>query len=159
MFFLFSLFTLQIWTAYFNCCLRLILFLFFGRYSLRLPEGRNSMMSLIPFPPVLGGKKPISCCSVTNSCPTLHNPMDCSVSGFPAPHYLPEFVQVHVHWISAAIQPSHPLSPSPPALNLTHQYKAVKWRKSTGHRIWRQRTWTDFSIDPETTGNHRLTSA
>ena len=57
MFFLFSLFTLQIWTAYFNCCLRLILFLFFGRYSLRLPEGRNSMMSLIPFPPVWGGKK------------------------------------------------------------------------------------------------------
>ena len=51
LFYYLFIFTLQIWTAYFNCCLRLILFLFFGRYSLRLPEGRNSMMSLIPFPP------------------------------------------------------------------------------------------------------------
>ena len=63
----------------------------------------------------------ISCCSVTQSFPTLCKPMDCS-TGFPVLHYLPEFVQTHVHWVSEAIQPSHPLSPPSPALNLSqHQ--------------------------------------
>ena len=49
--------------------------------------------------------------------------VDCSVPGFPVFHYLPEFAQTHVHWVSDAIQPSHPLSPpSAPALNLSqHQ--------------------------------------
>ena len=43
--------------------------------------------------------------------------MDCSAPGFPVHHYLPEFAQTHVRWISDAIQPSHPLSPpSPPAI-------------------------------------------
>ena len=57
--------------------------------------------------------------SVTQSCPTLCNPMDCSTPGFPVLHYFPEFAQTHVHWVNDAIQPSHPLSPpSPPALNL-----------------------------------------
>ena len=56
-------------------------------------------------------------------CLTLCNPMDCSTSGFPVHHQLPEFTQTHVHQVSDAIQPSHPLaSPSPPALNLSqHQ--------------------------------------
>ena len=59
------------------------------------------------------------CCSVTQSCPTLCDPMDCSTPGFPVLHHLPEFSQTHVHWVSDAIQPSHPLSsPSPPAFNL-----------------------------------------
>ena len=45
--------------------------------------------------------------------------MDCSMPGFPVLHYLPESAQIHVHGVSDAIQPSHPLSPSsPPALNL-----------------------------------------
>ena len=57
--------------------------------------------------------------SVTQSCPTLCNPMDCSTPGLPVHHQLPEFTQTHVHWVSDAIQPSHPLSsPSPPAFNL-----------------------------------------
>ena len=53
----------------------------------------------------------------------LCDPMDCNTPGFPVLHYLPEFAQTHVHQVSDAIQPSHPLSsPSPPALNLTqHQ--------------------------------------
>ena len=51
----------------------------------------------------------ICCCSVVQLCPTLCNPIDCSTPGFPVPHYLPEFAQVHVHWIGDAIQPSHPL--------------------------------------------------
>ena len=62
------------------------------------------------------------CCSVTQLCSTLCDPMDCSTLGFPALHYLPGFAQTHVHWVSDAIQPSHPLSsPSPPALNLSQQ--------------------------------------
>ena len=47
---------------------------------------------------------------VTQSCPTLCNPMDCSTPGFPVHHQLPEFTQTHVHHVNDAIQPSHPLS-------------------------------------------------
>ena len=59
------------------------------------------------------------CCSVTQSCPTLRNPMDCSTPGFPVPHHLADFAQVHVHCIDDAIQPSHPLLPSSPS--------AIQW--------------------------------
>ena len=45
-------------------------------------------------------------CSVTKLCPTLCNPMDCSMLGFLVLHYLPEFAQTHVRWINDAIQPS-----------------------------------------------------
>ena len=56
--------------------------------------------------------------SVAQSCPTLCDPMNCSTPGFPVHHQLPEFTQPHVHQISDAIQPSHPLSSSsPPAPN------------------------------------------
>ena len=48
--------------------------------------------------------------SVTKSCPTLCNPVDCSTPGFPVLHYLLEFIQTLVHQVSNAIQPSHPLS-------------------------------------------------
>ena len=51
----------------------------------------------------------------------LCDPMDCSIPGFPVLHFLPEFPQTHIHWVSDAIQPSHPLSPtSPSALSLSH---------------------------------------
>ena len=54
--------------------------------------------------------------SVTQSCPTLCNPMNRSTPALPVHHHLPEFTQTHVLWVSDAIQPSHPLSsPSPPA--------------------------------------------
>ena len=46
-------------------------------------------------------------CSVTQWYPTVHNPMDCSTPGFPVPHQLLEFAQVHIHWTGDAIQPSH----------------------------------------------------
>ena len=53
--------------------------------------------------------------SITQSCPILCNPMDCSTPGLPVHHQHPEFTQTHVYWIGDAIQPSHPLSsPSPP---------------------------------------------
>ena len=56
--------------------------------------------------------------SVTQSCPTLCNPMNRSTPGLPVHHQLLEFTQTPVHWVSDAIQPSHPLSsPSPPAPN------------------------------------------
>ena len=56
--------------------------------------------------------------SVDQSCPTLCDPMNRSTPGLPVPHHLPEFTQTHVHRVSDAIQPSHPLSsPSPPAPN------------------------------------------
>ena len=56
--------------------------------------------------------------SVAQSCPTLCNPKNCSTPGLPVHHQLPEFTQTHVHRVSDAIQPSHPVSsPSPPAPN------------------------------------------
>ena len=57
--------------------------------------------------------------SVAQLCLTLWDLTDCSTSGFPVHHQLPELAQTHVHQVSDAIQPSHPLSsPSPPAFNL-----------------------------------------
>ena len=54
--------------------------------------------------------------SVTQSCPTLCDPMNHSMPGHPVHHQLPEFTQTHAHRVGDAIQPSHPLlSPSPPA--------------------------------------------
>ena len=66
---------------------------------------------------------PFCCCSVTQSCLTLRDPMDCSTPGFPVLHHLPELVQTHDHWVGDAIQSSHPLwSPCPPARSLSqHQ--------------------------------------
>ena len=56
--------------------------------------------------------------SVAQWCPTLCHPMNCSMPGLPVHHQLPEFTQPHVHRVSDAIQPSHPLSsPSPLAPN------------------------------------------
>ena len=56
--------------------------------------------------------------SVSQSCPTLCDPMNCSTPGLPVHHKLPESTQTHAHRIGDAIQPSHPLSsPSPPVPN------------------------------------------
>ena len=56
--------------------------------------------------------------SVTQSCPALCDPVNRSIPGLPVHHQLPEFTQTHVHRVSDAIQPSHPLlSPFPPAPN------------------------------------------
>ena len=53
--------------------------------------------------------------SLAQSCPTLCDPMNCSTPGLPVHHQLPEFTQTHVHRVSDAIQPSHPLSPTSPS--------------------------------------------
>ena len=76
--------------------------------------------------------------SVTQSCPTLCDPIDCSMPGFPLYHRLPELAQTDVHWVSDAIQPSHLLSPpSPPALNLSQRWVFPTSRlfASGGHSI------------------------
>ena len=81
------------------------------------------------------------CCSVTKSCLTLCNPwkhfqpMEAWRTGFPVLHYLLEFVQTHVHWVSDAIQPSQPLSsPSPPAFNLSQHQDLFQW-VSSSHQV------------------------
>ena len=59
-------------------------------------------------------------------------PMDCSTSGFSVLHYLPQFAQTHVHWVSDAIQTFHPLSPlSPLALSLSQHQSLFKWVNSS----------------------------
>ena len=69
-------------------------------------------------------------CSVTESCLTFCDPMNCSTPGFLVLHYLPEFAQIHVHWVSDAILPSHlPSSPSPPVLNLS-QHESLSFPMS-----------------------------
>ena len=77
--------------------------------------------------------------SIAQSCPTLCDPTNRSTPGLPVQHQLPEFTQTHVHRVSDAIQPSHPLSsPSPPALNLSqHQgpFQRVISSQSGGQSI------------------------
>ena len=68
--------------------------------------------------------------SVTQLCPTLFNPMDCSMPGFPVLHKRP--AQTHVHRVSDAIQPSHPLSsPSSPTFNPSQHQGLFKWISSS----------------------------
>ena len=70
-----------------------------------------------------GSEERVQFSSVAQSCLTLCDPMNRSILGLPVHHQFPESTQTHVHRVSDAIQPSHPLpSPSPPALNLSqHQ--------------------------------------
>ena len=71
------------------------------------PPGKSDAFHIVSFPSLL------PCCSstVAKLCLTFCNPMDCSMPGSSVLHYLPEFAQIHVHWISNPIQPSHPLPP------------------------------------------------
>ena len=69
--------------------------------------------------------------SVAQSCPTLRDPMNRSTPGLPVHHQLLEFTQTHVHRVSYAIQPSHPLSsPSPPAPNPSQHQSLCQWVNS-----------------------------
>ena len=70
--------------------------------------------------------------SVAQSCPTLCDPMNLSTPGLPVHHQLPESTQTHVHWVSDAIQPSHPLSsPSPLAPNPSQHQILFQWVNSS----------------------------
>ena len=73
--------------------------------------------------------------SVTHSYPGLCDPMDCSTPGFPVHHQLPGLAQTHVHWVSDAIQLSHPLpSPFPPAFYLSQHQGLFQW-VSSSHQV------------------------
>ena len=68
------------------------------------------------------------CCSFTQLCLTLCNPVICSMPGLAVLHHVSELTQSHVHWVSDAIQPSHPvLSPSPPVFNLSQHQGLFQW--------------------------------
>ena len=93
--------------------------------------------------------------SVAQSCPTLCDPMNCSTPGLPVHHQLPECTQTHIHKVSDAIQPSHPLPsshlilchpllllpPIPPSIR-------VFSNESTLHRRWPKYWSFSFSISP-----------
>ena len=73
--------------------------------------------------------------SVAESCPILCDPMNRSTPGLPVRHQLPEFTETHVHRVSDAIQPSHPLSsPSPPAPNPS-QHQSLFQRVNSSHEV------------------------
>ena len=73
--------------------------------------------------------------SVIQSCVTLCDALDCSMPGFPVHHQFPELTQTHVHQVSDAIQPSHPLSsPFPPAFNLFQHQDFFQW-VSSSHQV------------------------
>ena len=85
---------------------------------------------LIQIPSVQFSSVPFS--SVAQSCLTLCDPMNRSTPGLPVHHQLPEFTQIHIHWVRDAIQPSHPLSsPSPPAPNTSQHQSLFRWVNSS----------------------------
>ena len=88
--------------------------------------------------------------SVTQSCLTLCDPMDYSLSGFSVLHQLLELALTHVHWLSDAIQPSHPLSsPSPPAFNLSQNQSWKRLERESVLCIRWPKYWRfSFSISP-----------
>ena len=116
-----------------------------------------SCLSEVPWPPHSGSllcricvvaawKVSVQFSSVAQSCPTLCNPMNRSAPGLPVHHQLPEFTQTHIHRISDAIQPSHPLSspslpPIPPSIS-------VFSNESTLHVRWPKYWSFCFSIIP-----------
>ena len=70
--------------------------------------------------------------SVTQSCLTLCDPMDCSRPGLPVHHQFLELTQTHVHRVGDTTQPSHPLSsPSPPTFNLSQHQGLFTWVSSS----------------------------
>ena len=70
--------------------------------------------------------------SIAQSCLILWDPMNCSTPGLPVHHQLLEFTQTHVHRVSDAIQPTHPLlSPSPPAPNPSQHQSLFQWVNSS----------------------------
>ena len=84
--------------------------------------------------------------SVTQSCPPLCNPMDCSMPGFPVHQQLLELVQTHLHQVSDVIQSSHPLSSPSSAFNLS-QHQGLS-KDLVLHIRWAKCWSFSFSISP-----------
>ena len=84
--------------------------------------------------------------SVTQSCLTLCDPMDCSTPGLPVHHQLLESTQTHAHWVGDAIQPSHPLSSTSPPASL---FPSIRVFSNESVLIRRPKYWSlSFSISP-----------
>ena len=102
--------------------------------------------------PIISGPHPYSLSSVqfssvTQSCPTLCDPMNPSTPGLPIHQQLPEFTQTHAHQVGDAIQPSHHLlSPSPPAPDPS-QHQGLS-KQSTLRMRWPKYWSFSFSISP-----------
>ena len=93
------------------------------------------LVKAMVFPVVMYGCAAASPAKSLQSCLTLCGPMDCSMLGFTDLHYLSEFVQTHVHWVSDTTQPSHPLSSlSPPAFKISHHQDLFQW-VSSWHQV------------------------
>ena len=85
-----------------------------------------------------GPRSSVQFSSVAQSCPTLCDLMSYSIPGFPVHHQLLELAQTHVHWVSDAIQPSHPLSsPSLPTFNLSHFQGLFQWISASHQVAWK----------------------
>ena len=99
----------------------------------QMQEERNRAdFTLTPKLPFQRQCASVQCSSVAQSCLTLCDPMNHSTSGLPVHHQLPEVTQTHVHRVSDAIQPSHPLSsPSPPASNPSQDQSLFQWVNSS----------------------------
>ena len=94
-------------------------------FSMLLPELSSSKNSTWPF------KNPVQFSSVAQSCSTLCNPMNRSTPGLPVHHQLSESTETHVHRVSDAIQPAHPLSsPSSLAPNPSQHQGLFQWVNS-----------------------------
>ena len=102
-------------------------------YSRGSSRPRGQTVSLVS--PVLAGRffttHHLDVSSVTQSCLTLCNPMDCSTPAFPVHHQCPELAQTHVHQVSDAIQPSRPLSSPSPAFSLSQHQGLFQWVSSS----------------------------
>ena len=92
--------------------------------------------------------------SVIQLCPTLCNPMDCSMLNLSVHQLLPEFTQTHVHWVSNVIQPSHPVSSlSHPAFNLSQHpdlFKGVSYPCQVAKVLELQLQYQSFEWTPKT---------
>ena len=86
--------------------------------------------------------------SVAQLCPTLCNPMDCSMPGLPVHHQLPEFTETRVHWVGDVIQPSHPLCC--PLLFLSSVFPSIRVfsNESVLHIRWPKYLNFSFNISP-----------
>ena len=102
----------------------------------------------------------LCCCSVAKLCPTLCDPLDCSMPGFPVLHYILEFDQTHVHWVSDTIQPPHPLGRGIPCSKLSNQVQSLFLG---AHEDTMQRAETHMGFPSHNTGycsrNHLGTQA
>ena len=87
------------------------------------------------------------CCSVAQSCPTLCDPIHFSIPGFPVLHHLLEIAQTHVHWVSDATQPSHPLLPSSPPASVFNNIRVFS-NESALHIRWPKYWSFSFKIIP-----------